>query len=371
MALHDLFAYGDLDQIVEALDRSGAWRAEPTRSAFVAAMIANRRQPQLRDLLHAEALDAAPPIQTRAARQLAEIGFPQAASAVLASAAAREGPNSAAMRDLVYIWRTHNLAPDLDWLTQRAAAANAELAPHWVERISEAVSPAAALEALARLEASARPEAKINLAMIRARYLGWGGDSPALRAALASVSQLELSRDQAVEIFHLACAVRDRPSVRRVSQALARPPADAHHCLSQIALDAAREAQSRGDGAAALTYYSDAAALHGLSAQDNFDYGFALENSGNSVAARRRYEMALQTLPPAPHDTPRGLALRGAIFARLGRAAEARELIETVYAADPSDRSVRLMLADLYVNQGAYRQALALTSDSQTQVAPN
>lgn len=357
IAVHDLFAYGDIDQVMSSLRQSGDWRSEPLRAGFVAAMVANRRQTQLRDMLLAEAAGGAP---IQAARQLAEIGFPGDAARVLQTVAAQEGPASVAMNSLLYIWRTHRLQPDLDWLAENAARADAGLASLWVDRIAQAKSPEAALGVLTRLEQSARPEVRTTFAVMQARYLGWEGDSPALRVALSNATQGGLSNDQAAELFHIACSVQDAPSARRAAQfiELSRS-AEADTCLSRLALDAAREALAEGAAGPATRYYREAAALHDLSAQDNFDYAQALEVVGNTAASRHRYETSLATLSSSTSE-PRSLTLRAAVLQKLGRPDEARKILEAVHDADPDDRDVQLMLADLYIDLENYREASRL-----------
>lgn len=357
VAVHDLFAYGDLDQVISSLRQSGAWRSEPLRAGFVAAMVANRRQTQLRDMLLAEAGSGAP---IPAARQLAEIGFPGDAAHVLQTVAAKEGPASAAMSSLLYIWRTHRIQPDLEWLGENASRADADLASMWVDRIAQAKSPEVALGVLTRLEQSARPEVRTTFAVMQARYLGWEGDSPALRIALSDATQGGLSKDQATELFHIACSVHDAPSARRAAHFIepSRSP-EADRCLSRLALDAAREALAEGAAGPAARYYGEAAALDDLSAQDNFDYAQALEVIGNTAAALRRYEAALATLS-SPTDEPRSLILRAAVLQKLGRRDEARKILETAHDADPDDRGIQLMLADLYIDLANYQEATGL-----------
>jgi len=359
--IHDLFAFGDFAVVQDALSRDGSWRNEPLRAAFIAAMKAHGRTTQMRDLLVAEASRASPEDQRRAARQLAELGFAPSACAVLTALAAREGPQGSAMRDLQYVWRAHQITPDMAWLTARAAAADEGQAVAWVEQIALAGSARDALASLAHLESAARADARPALLVLRARYLAWSNDSPELRRVLTRAAEQPLTVVQAREALDIACAIGDGESVRRLS--LTQEPADTpaiRACRSAAALDTAHAAQRRGDTQMTIAAFSEAARLDLLGSQDLFDFAQALERAG--APAEARYQAALAALPAPQRGSLQNEMLRVAILMRLGQRREAQGTLERLLERDPANRDVRIRLADLYVDGGAYRSALALTS---------
>lgn len=356
---HDLFAFGEFDLVRRTLTSDGSWRDEPLRTAFITAMRAHGQALALRDLLVAEARSATPADQRRTARELAEIGFAPSACAVLATLAARTGPDSPALQDLMYLWRAHAIAPDAEWFAARAEAADDGEAARWVQRFAEATSIEAALELLARIEPKASRPA---VSVLRARFLAWRGPSPELRNVLRGVTKASWTGTEATELFEIACAVGDDEAVRALSPTMGPPRTQAARtCRARAALDAAHIAQRRGDLSSAVSAYREAASLDRLGSQDLFDFATALERTG--APAQEVLEAALARLPsPAPAPAPRTETLRAALLMRLGRQREAQAGLERLVARNEATPELRTLLAELYVDTGAFRSALALTS---------
>lgn len=359
---HDLFAFGDFDLVRRTLTSDGSWRDEPLRAAFITAMRAHGQAPALRDLLVADARSASPVDQLRAARELADIGFAPAACAVLATLAAQTGPDSPALKDLMYLWRAHAIAPDAAWFEARAEATDDIGAARWVQRFAEATSIEAALELMARIDpTTSRPAVSV----LRARYLSWRAPSPELRDVLRSATKATLTGPEANELFEIACAAGEDDAVRALAPAVGPPRTQAARaCRARAALDTAHTAQRRGDDSSAISAYREAAGFDRLGSQDLFDFASALDRVG--APAKEVFEAALARLPsPAPAQAPRTETLRAALLMRLGRQREAQAGLERLVARNQATPELRTLLAELYVDAGAYQSALALTS-SQT-----
>ncbi|MBU6371100.1 MAG: hypothetical protein KJS97_00105 [Alphaproteobacteria bacterium] len=356
---HDLFAYGDFDLVRATMTRDGSWREPPERDAFIAAMRAHGQAPALRDLLIAEARAGSVEKQRRTARDLAAIGFPAAACAVLAQAAARTGPDSPATQDLLYLWRAHGIAPDTEWLKAQIEGGDDGEAARWVQRFAEATSTDAALALLARLDtARSRP----SLAVLRTRFLGWRGPSPELRAVLDAAVRLPLTPGEAGELLSIACAVGDDDAVRALAVTVGPPRTSAaRSCRARVALEAAHAAQRRGALDAAVAGYREAASFAPLGSRDLFDFASALEPS-SALAAQDMYRLALARLPrPEQPPKPHTEVLRAALLVRLGHPREAQAALEQLVASNADNAELRTVLAEIYVDSGAYRSALALT----------
>lgn len=356
---HDLFAYGNFTLVRGAMTRDGSWREPPDRDAFIAAMRTHGQALALRDLLIAETRAASIESQRRSARDLAGIGFPSSACAVLAQLAARTGPDGPAMQDLMYLWRAHDIAPDPEWFEARVESGKDDEAARWVQRFAEATSTDAALTLLARLDSvTSRPA----LAVLRSRYLAWRGPSPELRAVLRGAVRLPLTSAEATDLFAIACAVGDNDAVRVLSPAVGPPrTSEARACHARVALDGAHAAQRRGDFSGAVAGFRDAASFGPLGSRDLFDFASALDRTG--APAQEAYQLALARLPPpgAPLDTQTE-ALRAALLVRLGHPHDAQAVLEQLVARNKDNAELRTTLAEVYVDAGAYRSALALTT---------
>jgi hypothetical protein len=367
VALHDLFAYGDLDQAIAGLSANGTWRGEAIRPAFVYGLREHGRTAALASLLYAEAVSPATSAEAArgAARELAEMGaVPQAANALM-TIASREGPAAPAVGDLFYVWASHHLTPDTAWFANRVRMSDAAGAEAWVAVVGRNVSGAAAAAVVDASGVHDDARARSRLAVLKARYLGWNGDTPALRQAIAFSKDQPLSVDEAGEMARLSCLIGDADDATALMPRAAGSSytAELDACTDRFALLAARRAVTEGRLSDALARYEAVAAAGDvMGAQDYFDYAEAANEGGTGAA--ELYETALARLPGQDRETLDDGLLRAVILTRLQRWQDARSAYEAVYAQHPRNKRARVALVEFLLDRGDFRAALPLTAAS-------
>jgi tetratricopeptide (TPR) repeat protein len=366
VALHDLFAFGDIDLVIAELGASGAWREEPMRSAFIYSLRQHGRSAALVQLLSAEARSASTPLQEArtSARQVAELGAVTQAEGALKVIAAREGPSGQALQDLMYLWTSHKQQADTTWFAERARVSRGASAQQWVTAVARGAGGPAAVDTIERIGRHPDAGTAGALTVLQARYLGWQGDSPRLRRALGEAAQLQLTSADASEMARLACAVGDSDLTTQLSQRIgdAANRGELKECADRFALDAARRAISSDPQVALQRYAALVEQGADLSAQDYFDYAEATAHSSNPSGAPALYQAALTKLPARDEEAPRVTFLRAAILVQLRRHDEARENLESLLAARPGNSRARIMLTEVLLDMGRYQEALAVSS---------
>lgn len=357
-ALHDLFNYGDPSLAAREIGRRGLMRIPAVNQGAIYWLARLGRNEALVQLVRADAAHSLNAEETRAAaRTLASAGDVDGAIAVLKASVAQAGPESGAAQDLFYVWRAHNRAPDVAWLSEQARAASNPGA--WVLAVQRGGSAEAAKAMLDALLTSRTTDAALWL--IRSRFLAWDGDSPQLRLALQRAVAYAAPADVR-ELSQIACAVGDVDALAALHPRVTG--ADQQRlavCTARAQLAAARRQAGDGGLHAALEAFAAAdrlAALQG--AQDRLDYAFALERTGRANEALGQFQAALVALDSEPGRAR--LSLRAQILTKLGRLDEAEAVLRTALAADPADRRARRLLAELYVEQRRYGDALAISA---------
>lgn len=369
VVLHDLFAFGDMDLVIREMGQSGQWRHASIRPAFVYSLRSQGRTSALTSLLSSEAVAPTTGLEEArlAARDLAELGAGDQAEAALMTIAAREGPQGGALNDLFYVWSKNRHAPDTGWFAARARQSQGAVMEQWIAAVGRGVSGHAAVAAIDAVGTHPDPTSRTRLAILKARYLGWDGDSPALRRALAATADLQLTPNDAGEMARLACLIGDADTAARLSpRAMGSSfAAELDECANRFALLAARRALQNGNTSDALDRYAAVAASgQNMTAQDYFDYAEASRQSDRASFAPALYEAALTRLPAQDEDAD-DVLLRSAILTQMRRYDEARARLESYYAANPSNRRVRVALIEFLLDRGDFQEALRLTNQAE------
>lgn len=316
---------------------------------------------QSRDLQMAEALRSGTPIgkQRSLARGLADLGFTSDAVIILKRAAVSEGPEGAALSDLMYVWRSSGLPIDAGWIGDQARR-SAELEMEaWIKTIAS-VDPRSALDQMERIEIGSPASARLML--LKARYLGWQGDSPALRTVISAAASVPRSQGDYAELGNIACQIGDAEAAVRLVPLVGgdRAGREIRRCAARLEVATGREALGRGEKARASAAFVKAKALdeEGLTSQDYLDFALATENRADAV---QLFEAALERLPPSePASIPVEMA-RATILSELKRYSEAKATLEKVLALAPSQSRARLQLAQIYLLENNYEEVLRLS----------
>ena len=369
VVLHDLFAFGDMDLVISEMGQSGQWRDATIRPAFVYSLRSQGRTNQLASLLSQEAVAPQTGLEEArlAARDLAELGATDQAEAALMTIAAREGPQGQALNDLLYVWSQNRRAPDTGWFAARARQTQGAVMEQWISAVARGVSGRAAVATIDAVGQHPDAGARMRLAILKARYLGWDGDSPALRRALSATADMQLNANDAGEMARLACLIGDADIAARLSpRAIGSSFAgELEECANRFALLAARRALQTGNVIEALDRYAAVAASgQVMSAQDYFDYAEASRQSDRAGHATGLYEAALMRLPEQDEDAD-AILLRAAILTQMRRYEEARARLEAYYAANPDDRRAKVALIEFLLDRGDFQAALRLTNKTE------
>lgn len=354
--LHRLFAYGDLNLAVSELGKTGLWRSPKVRPQVVFALSTKGHGAQLRNLLVADAARPGASFAQKhsAALDLVNIGFSPEAEKILRQLAVAEGPGGKAIDEYLYFNAKRTGRVDTVWATEQAKVAGAG-AGDWVLAIERNASPDAALAAINRLETS--PDSR--LAVLKARYLGWKGDSPALHQALGEVATLKLAGAEALEMAKLSCAVSDRSALKLAARFEME---EMRRCVDRFTLDDAREARARGDLDEALAKYASVVERTDiLTPQDYIDYAGTAEDRGQQDRAQTLYLQALSRLP-ANRRSSQLMYMRAVVLNKLDRNDEAIVVLDDLLAKWPDSTRARVLMAQLYLDSGEYQKALNLTN---------
>ena len=198
--------------------------------------------------------------------------------------------------------------------------------------------------------------------LLKARYLGWQGDSPALRTVISAAASVPRSQGDYAELGNIACQIGDAEAAVRLVPLVGgdRAGREIRRCAARLEVATGREALGRGEKARASAAFVKAKALdeEGLTSQDYLDFALATENRADAV---QLFEAALERLPPSePASIPVEMA-RATILSELKRYSEAKATLEKVLALAPSQSRARLQLAQIYLLENNYEEVLRLS----------
>ncbi|KQN19483.1 hypothetical protein ASE86_13535 [Sphingomonas sp. Leaf33] len=318
-------------------DRDAAQEAILTRSGDRAGLVA---------LLRRRA--AAPGADLPAiAERLLAAGDRAAAIAVLQAASATGSPTTPAARRLLYLLGPRPQSRDVVWLLRRADSGTERHRIGWLNAYAARATPSAAIGELARHPLGNRTD----IALTRLRLARAVGDDAAVRAATARLLDgRPLPQAQLKEV-----AAAATPPNGELPDPVLRPLAKAGLLTPEERLGQAWTRWNRGDAAgtaAILDVYleerpGDAAALRLR--------GDAQAKLSGERSARPWFERALRATP-APSKTAVEL------LDRVGRRADATQMIADLRRRNPGDRTLAALHARLLIAQGEPGRAREILS---------
>jgi hypothetical protein len=298
----------------------------------------------MRGLLMAEAARPDAPIPDIAERLLA-LDARDDALALLRRAAAGDPPTTPVAQRLLYLMGPRPAAADRDWLRQRALTGPATEQARWLALYAERDRPAAALAFVQRHPLAARTD----VAITRLQLAQAAGDPVAARGAMAALLDGR-SLDAATlrRISGLADGLDPAQSrllaERRIAAGVAGP---------RDRLDLAWAAWNAGDAAGTRDWLRDYLAEAPADLPALRLMADAQARLGGAAAARPWLERALLQAPPQGRT-------RAELLDRLGRHAEALDLVTALRRESPRDTGLATLQARLLIAAGQPTRARAV-----------
>lgn len=278
-----------------------------------------------------------------------ESGDRKTAERLFRRLAAAAGPDSDIMKQLFYLWGPRPRADVLDWLENRARAADGADRTVWITKLIELRAGERAASVIGGVD-KARGPGELML-LVRARALG--EDRKALSEAIAATIGTTRSTEDLREVAAIAEASRDRGHVIKAWLAFLRiKPSnpEAHRTLGLIAYDEGRLIDAERHLGAFL---SGGDGDH----ETNYFYGEVLTRTDRAAQAMPFYRRALDQLMAKPKREFLEEVARASLLRRLGKVEDAVELMAALLDQRPTDRSLRADFADLLIQKGDLRRA--------------
>jgi len=311
------------------------------------------RHDELARHLAARARDAPPQQARELAFALLELGRREMAEETFARLAAREGPQSDAMRQLLFLWGPRPGARAGDWLAARAEAAKGPDRAGWARHLV-AVGGADRAAALLRLSALEGNDA--------------GSAAAYLEALLATGDRAALRR----ELDRLLAATGEPSSLRRIARLAAEhgQPQVAAQAWSRLLAAAPRDREALR--ALGLTSYQlgqwrrAAELLARLldSGAGDYEAHYFLAESLAALGRRQRaavhFEAAVRQVDAARSPDFRMRTVRAQSLHRLGHTRAAARAYEALLAERPAEGHLRADYGDMLLDSGDLARAASV-----------
>lgn len=280
---------------------------------------------------------------------LLERGARAEAEAVFRSLAAHAPPDSADVRQLLFVWGPRPGAPALAWLEARARAAGSAERATWMRLLAErggAQRAIAVYRATGGTEGGPAREAYLAA-------LGIAGD----RAGMAATVRAELARETSPERLQalaiMAGQSGDAALEDRALRALVLAGGGDAAARRRVGLNAYRD----GELPLAERVLGDHARATGGDSETLFVLGEIRTRRNDAVGARRHYEAALRRLPAGPAAGTQDRRMQATLLRRVGRGRDALPIYEALLAERPGDRHLRADLVSLLIEERNYGRA--------------
>jgi hypothetical protein len=318
------------------------------------ALIATGQEAQARDFFVQQALHADIPSEQRRAfaTRLLDRGDKEAAGLIYRELAALNGPKSQDMRDLLYLWGPRPFPADIAWLVNKAQHSEPPARVEWLAILASV----GAKREIADLAQAWRAAGEMNseIRAIAVNALHDIGAVDALRQVLADAVQHE--NDPQVLRSYTVIAWERRLS--ELAYQFGTRLLDMHKADTRVLKILASIAYSRKNLAEAKTLLSRYLALDGKGDfESHFHMAEILTREGDVLRAIDYYLTSLDHIEAATHPSLFMARLRGVIFQRLGRYAEAIVVFEQLLEEHPQYEELRSDLAETLLLQRAPMQA--------------
>lgn len=279
------------------------------------------------------------------AEQLLVIGARDDAIALLRRAASGQAVSAPASQRLLYLMGPRPAAIDREWLRQQAASGPLAEQARWLAAYAEHDAPGSALGFVERHPLAGRTDT----AMLRLQLAQAAGDRGGARRAMAALLDGRALEPGALRRMTALADGLDPAQAR----ALAERRVAAGVAGPRDRLDLAWAAWNAGDAARTRDWLRDylVAAPADLPALRLM--ADAQARLGGAAAARPWLERALLQAPP-------GGRTRAELLDRLGRRAEALQLVETLRRSAPRDAELAALQARLLIASGQPGRARAV-----------
>jgi hypothetical protein len=287
--------------------------------------------------LRARAGDASLPRNERmaAAARLGELQDREGAVAAMRALAEGQPPDSAEVRQLIYLWGPAARPEALSWAERRAREAPPGQRAAWLAHLDYLGGTTQVLRLLGDWrEALARDPALARTAATLFHRAGRGSNAePLLAAAIQSAQDAATlgALGQAAD-----AAALPRLALLAYGRALAQRPGEMAWRIA-----AARAAASAHRPEEAVQHYRALTSSGRATPELLLEAGDAMRATQQTAAARRSYSEALERTSDE--------RLRARLLARLGRTAEAEALLTRLQRAAPDDLELRAELLELRV----------------------
>lgn len=314
--------------LLPAKDRMAAQEAILTRSGDRAGLIALLRQ------------QAATPGADRAAlaERLLAAGDRAGAIAVLQSVAATQSPTTAASQRLLYLLGPRPQPRDVAWLLRRTDSGTERDRTGWLLAYAARTTPSTALAELARHPLGNRTDVLLTRLQL-ARTVHNDAATRAITAQLLDGRALPPA-----ELKRIAAAAPPTASGQLPDPVL-RPLAKAGLLTPEQRLSQAWATWNRGDAAGA-------AAILDVYLEERPDDAAALRLRADVQAKLAGERSARPWLERALRRTPTPSKAAVELLERLGRRAEATQMVADLRTRDPKDRALAALHARLLIAQG-------------------
>jgi len=291
-----------------------------------------------------------PELRRQLAFRLLESGDKASAERIFRSLAATARPDSAEVRQLLFLWGPRPGPERLAWLEERARRAGGEEKAAWMRALTERGGAARAVAVYRATEAGTASEATRDAYLAA---LGRLGNRSALAAALREELRRPASAARLQHLANLAGATGDAALEEEALRALVAVGGGTPRAQRQLGMAAYR---SR-DLATAERLLTRFTATTGGDYETHFILGEIRSKQRDSTGARKHYQQAILALDSASGRNSHARAVRAVVLNRLGYAREAMRLYETLLAERPQDRNLRADYVALLLAEGELRKA--------------
>jgi cellulose synthase operon protein C len=332
-------------QLREFASRGGRWAA-----AYETALEKAGRAAELTRWWRSRLGDpeTTPAERRRIGFRLLDSGDRDGAEAAFLSLARTAGPDSADVKELLYLWGPRPPAAALEWLEARTAASTGDERSEWIAHLT---ASGAAGRAVRIGAGTAAWTPKLADAWLRA--LQASGDRAALERALGGRIAAETDPERVRRMARVAasegCATAALAGFERLLELC---PGD-----GEALREAGKAAYAAGRYQVARRALGGAAEAGAADGEAHFYLGELLASERHPREARREYERALGQLNRVGEKTYRTRKLEANLLFRLGRRAESRRLYETLLKERPDDRHLRADYTATLVEGSEYGKA--------------
>jgi tetratricopeptide (TPR) repeat protein len=282
-----------------------------------------------------------------------EAGDRGTAETLFRSIADRAGPDSAVMRQLLYLWGPRPRPAVLDWIEARARKADGEQRQAWLDILLRMRAGNRTAGVIGGVEGANNEDDLLRLVKALAQDRSNDRNKRKLQDALAKAIERAASLKTLTELARIAEQIRDRGLIRKAWQAVLKSaPKDptAHRSLGLAAYDEGRLIDAERHLGAYLS-------LGDGDYEANYFFGDTLARTDRATYSIPFFKKAQAQLLAKPKRDFHEELTRANLLRRLGKVEDAVKLMEGLLEQRPTDRALRADLADLLIEKGDLKRA--------------